>query len=78
MKNLLNNPISLLQELERELHDKSESGLARDVRKAIASLEAIQELDINDMSKANKMINVIGQFLARLPQIVELLDRWME
>ena len=78
MKNLLNNPISLLQELERELHDKSESGLACDVRNVIASLEAIQELDINDTSKANKMINVIGQLLARLPQIVELLDRWKE
>ena len=78
MKNLLDDPITLLMELERELHDKSESGLAHDVREVIVSLEAIQQLDISDTSKTNKMIYVIGEFIARLPHIMALIDRWKE
>lgn len=76
MNNPLHNSIHVLVALEKELHDKSEFGLAQTVREVIDELHQINLMNGDDGWKSGAVLEALGNLLSKLPQILELMDRF--
>lgn len=70
--------LELLNSIKAEIRDTTEPSVSQDLDRAIQAIQAIQNLkesnDFDDDLLKVKALNVLGEFLNKIPSIVRLLE----
>ena len=67
--------LELLNSIKAEIRDTTEPSVSQDLDRAIEAIQNLKESkDFNDDLVKVKALNVLGEFLNKIPSIVRLLE----
>jgi hypothetical protein len=65
-----------LKLVDEALHDETDASAKRELRKAIAIVDAA--LKRGESIDTIRVLDLLGKFLDKLPQIINLLSQWLQ
>jgi predicted TPR repeat methyltransferase len=76
--NLMAETLPLLREASQVMRAKSETSVALKIDEAVAKLEALMQADLVDHGSINEVLKILGQGLALIPAIAQLLQMFKD